>query len=530
MASNMTPDDFDKLKKAAMSSCLKNLNLKSTGNMAVLRGRFKDWYNSQNNTASAGPSAGSSAGPSVDLSVDLSTEPATTTTVLDPSVPTTVSLYQRLFVKKKTIVSQVVLDAVHKLQYTPGKNFRLKGTNKDLSKLLGPIGPFTDTFLRVLDGMVLTPKASRNLVSVRINMVKQIPKIVTDAQLIPFFEAWGIRAIGASKSPSPRPDAEEERQIQMALQASRDSAAAEVARREKEDYDMLLDDDEFEDLNIIAAAKDETEKSRKAILQELDIVNSAIMHRFARWVKEFPKPKAEDMHWPNSFDQDERKQIKSFVRKYLDDHDMWIRDIDASEQVEAIDEMKDHADFPLAHARIAAVIQLCFIDLRRDRKRFSKTPDSTAASSRTSSPVKQSIEGRGEDDEGDQDGGPGRGSGDTASARGATARGTSRGRPRGSNRGSTRGSTRGLPAGRGAGSGRGGAAAKRKASSMEDDDNDDNGDHDDVLEGMSESKRTRTSTRTRSRLSTSYTAQDLEDAGDDAAMEDASDEEYVGEA
>jgi len=47
MASNMTPDDFDKLKKAAMSSCLKNLNLKSTGNMAVLRGRFKDWYNSQ---------------------------------------------------------------------------------------------------------------------------------------------------------------------------------------------------------------------------------------------------------------------------------------------------------------------------------------------------------------------------------------------------------------------------------------------------------------------------------------------------
>jgi hypothetical protein len=59
---------------------------------------------------------------------------------------------------------------------------------------------------------------------------------------------------------------------------------------------------------------------------------------------------------------------------------------------------------------------------------------------------------------------------------------------------------------------------------MEDDDNDDNGDHDDVLEGMSESKRTRTSTRTRSRLSTSYTAQDLEDAGDD------NDEEYVGEA
>ncbi|CAN9102754.1 unnamed protein product [Alternaria alternata] len=516
MASNMTPDDFDKLKKAAMSSCLKNLNLKSTGNMAVLRGRFKDWYNSQNNTASAGPSAGSSAGPSVDLSVDLSTEPATTTTVLDPSVPTTVSLYQRLFVKKKTIVSQVVLDAVHKLQYTPGKNFRLKGTNKDLSKLLGP-------------------SASRNLVSVRINMLGEYVLLVPAN---PHHLAQMLKRSARS---------------QMALQASRDSAAAEVARREKEDYDMLLDDDEFEDLDIIAAAKDETEKSRKAILQELDIVNSAIMHRFARWVKEFPKPKAEDMHWPNSFDQDERKQIKSFVRKYLDDHDMWIRDIDASEQVEAIDEMKDHADFPLAHARIAAVIQLCFIDLRRDRKRFSKTPDSTAASSRTSSPVKQSIEGRGEDDdgdqdggpgrgsgdtvsargeddEGDQDGGPGRGSGDTASARGATARGTSRGRPRGSNRGSTRGSTRGLPAGRGAGSGRGGAAAKRKASSMEDDDNDDNGDHDDVLEGMSESKRTRTSTRTRSRLSTSYTAQDLEDAGDDAAMEDASDEEYVGEA
>jgi hypothetical protein len=255
-------------------------------------------------------------------------------------------------------------------------------------------------------------------------MVKQMPKIVADAQLVPFFAAWGIQVIGASKSPSPRPDDVEEREMQMALQASMVSAAADVAGLEEEEDDMLLDVDPN---TIAAAANEEAEKSRKAILQELDIVNSAVMHRLARWVREFPKPKPEDISWPNSFDQDERKQIKSFIRKYLDDHDMWVKDIDAGEQGEAIDEIKDDANFPLEHARIAAVIQLCFIELRKDRKRYSKTPDSRASSgsrSRTSSPVKQSVEGRGGDDEGDDDDDDDDddedGSGGAASARGTT--------------------------------------------------------------------------------------------------------------
>jgi hypothetical protein len=45
MASNtMTPDVFDKLKKPAMVAHLKFLNLKSGGNVPVLRARFKEWY------------------------------------------------------------------------------------------------------------------------------------------------------------------------------------------------------------------------------------------------------------------------------------------------------------------------------------------------------------------------------------------------------------------------------------------------------------------------------------------------------
>jgi hypothetical protein len=325
-----------------------------------------------------------------------------------------VALLERLFIKKKTSVSQVILDAVHKLQYTPGKGFRRKSQNKDLSDLLAPVGLFTDTFLRVLDSMVLTPKASRNLVSVRINMVKQMPKISADSQLVSFFAAWGIEAFSGSKSPSPRGDNIEELELQRALQASVVSAVEDAARREAEEDDMLLD--EPEDPNTAAAAAQaEAEKFRKAILQELDIVNSALMHRLTRWSREFPKPKPEDMHWPNSFDHDERKKIKSFIRHYLDEHDMWVRDIDSGEQSEAIDEMKEHADFPLEHARITAVIQLCFLELRKDRKRYSKTPDSRASSvtsSRDHSPVKQSTEGRSrdegdDDDEGDQESGIG---------------------------------------------------------------------------------------------------------------------------
>lgn len=314
---------------------------------------------------------------------------------------------------KKPRVSQVIFDAVQKLQYTPGQGFRRKVPAKDLSGLLGPIGLFTDAFLRVLDNVVLHPKAARNLVSVRINMKKQIPKIVADVQLVLFFAAWEIEVIGSSKSPSPPPDGDEARQLQMAILASKTTAGIEAARRRQEEDDDMLLDLEPEDPEVVAAitAHAEAEKSRKAILQELDIINSAITHRLARWAQDFPKPEHADLLWPYSFNKAERKQIKSFVRQYIEENDMWLRDINVDKQLEAIEDMKKHADFPLEHARNAGIIQSCFLDLRKDKKRWSRTPDSrdpSTAGSRSVSPVKQSIENRmrgaaNDDDDDDDD-------------------------------------------------------------------------------------------------------------------------------
>jgi hypothetical protein len=454
--------------------------------------------------AAAGSSAGSTADPSADRSVGdagPSAEPSTvpTTTILDPTVPTTVSLFERLFVKDKTSLSPVILDAIRKLQYTPGREFRRKGQNKDLSGLLGPVGIFTDTFLRVLDNMVLSPKASRNLVSVRINMKKQMPVIVADPRLAPFFAAWGINVINASKSPSPRPDDVEERQVQMALQASTASAAAEAARREAEDAD-----DESRDADAATAAQAEAEESLRAILQELDIVNSALMHRLARWSRRFPKPKPEDLMWPNSFNKDERKQISSFVRRYIEDHDMWLKELDTGEQTEAIEEMKDHADFPLDHARNSAVIQLCFISLRKDRRRYSQTPDSRetsiAGSSRGPSPVKSNAT---------SSRGPSPVKSNATSSRGPS--------PAKSNATSSRDPSPVKPSvesASGGSAGKGKRKGKRKAG--------DDVDEDEEGAGPVRPKRARAGTRLRQ----SYTLQDLEEDndGDDYEVEGEEDE------
>lgn len=64
------------------------------------------------------------------------------------------------------------------------------------------------------------------------------------------------------------------------------------------------------------------EANRKALLAELDVMNNALQHRLACWARTFPRPKLEDMHWPMSYNEDERKQISGFVRKYLDENDL----------------------------------------------------------------------------------------------------------------------------------------------------------------------------------------------------------------
>jgi hypothetical protein len=44
MASNMTPDEFEKLPKAAMVAQLKAINQRSAGNKPDLSRRYKEWH------------------------------------------------------------------------------------------------------------------------------------------------------------------------------------------------------------------------------------------------------------------------------------------------------------------------------------------------------------------------------------------------------------------------------------------------------------------------------------------------------
>jgi hypothetical protein len=93
------------------------------------------------------------------------------------------TLLHHLSVKDQTRVSQVILDAINKLQYKPGQGFLRKGPNKD------PSVSSSKPFCVCLTAWSVPAKASRNLLGVCIDIKKQMPKIVADAQLAPFFAA-----------------------------------------------------------------------------------------------------------------------------------------------------------------------------------------------------------------------------------------------------------------------------------------------------------------------------------------------------
>ena len=66
-----------------------------------------------------------------------------------------------------------------------------------------------------------------------------------------------------------------------------------------------------------------------------------------------------------SYTKEECKQIKDFVRKYLDRYDLLKVDMTVDEQEDAILEMKFHPEFPVEHGKIASIIQIVFSDVRK---------------------------------------------------------------------------------------------------------------------------------------------------------------------
>ncbi|RYN41212.1 hypothetical protein AA0112_g2300 [Alternaria arborescens] len=384
-----------------MKAELSSHKLKVGGNKPDLLARYRAWYDAQAgptaSASSAGPSTG--AGPSTAsaeapedeeamevLSTADETHAAVIETLLDPSNKVaTVPMLSRLIAPTKLHVSAVTLACVEKLRYTPGENFRTKPRGKDLSDTLLPIQRFVDVLLREMKHVRLTSEAGENESALRSYVKQTLPRIEAPVELAQFFAAWDI-SIKTNNSPSPPAyDTEYDAQMEMALHASRATALAESQQRD-------MDDNEREE------QLHEAEEHRKALLQELDVVNNAIQHRLVRWSTTLPHRALADQLWPSTYSTVEKKAIRNYVTEYLTEHDLLEGEVDEQDKLNAIKEMQNDDAFPVELARSAAIIQAVFLEsrfgeARRSRSQSEVTATPSVATSRSMSPVKRGRRG-----------------------------------------------------------------------------------------------------------------------------------------
>lgn len=284
-------------------------------------------------------------------------------TALDPTMRTaTLSLFERLFVSDRVELSSTILNCVEMLQYTPGKNYRQKSAESDLSVILEPLRLFTEALLRVLFRTSVTPKAGINFITMRRSVALEMPSVVAADELIPFFTNWNIRVVDSSTMPS-----------------------ATLLRQPSSLTQLGMKDHDARDLEA-------SETERRALLAELDVFNTAIDHRQQRWIKTFPRPKLDDMQFPDDYSRSEREQIRDFVRKHLDANNLWERDISVEQQKRAVLDIKDDPAFPVMHGRSASVIQAALIKVRHHftKKREARlSSESTSSVSTSESPLKR---------------------------------------------------------------------------------------------------------------------------------------------
>lgn len=171
----------------------------------------------------------------------------------------------------------------------------------------------------------------------------------------------------------------------MALGASRITVQAEAEQRE-------MDDEERESQLV------EAEERRKALLQELDVLNNAIQHRLVRWAASLPERALADQLWPQTYSTDEKKAIRGYFKEYVREHGLLESELDEQELVDVIDAIKEDDAFPVELARSASVIQAVLLEFRgkeAQRARSQSTAATPSASrSRSVSPVKRGRGGR----------------------------------------------------------------------------------------------------------------------------------------
>lgn len=93
---------------------------------------------------------------------------------------------------------------------------------------------------------------------------------------------------------------------------------------------------------------DEQGEEEKALLEEIDIINSALHDRLERWAASFPRPGLADQLWPTIYTESERKSVRNYMLFYIEEHELvgpWMHE--GAEEA-AIEELQNPADFPVS--------------------------------------------------------------------------------------------------------------------------------------------------------------------------------------
>jgi hypothetical protein len=246
----------------------------------------------------AGPSSSKSVTSAVGTAPTL--EPVTVTSLDTANDMLTIPLLDRLLFPAKHKVSKVTLDCLKRLRYTPAAQFCQKAAAKDVSETLEPVELFVDILTKSLKQVNMTSEMGQNEAALAV-----LPEIREPSELTGFFNDWNIKIILFEPE-----GADFNAHLATALEASKTTAQAGTTQRQSKSGTYLQQEKD-----------NEAEEEPKAFLQELDVISCAIQYRLTRWATTFPQRTLADQLWPSTFSTEDRKTLRNYVAKYVDDND-----------------------------------------------------------------------------------------------------------------------------------------------------------------------------------------------------------------
>jgi hypothetical protein len=277
------------------------------------------------------------------------------------AVKTPTNILSNLLLQSKTCVSAITSECLELLQYHKRGQFKGKITS-DLSDELSAVKIFVEQWCAAqlaVSNAGLTSSSASNLYRLNGMLNSRVASIsVSNPTVGSFLSKWGVKNVIQS-------EVDDEAALRMGIQAS------------------LTDD--------------------AALDTELAVIDNAVTYRLSRWMASFPE-NLEDIQWPTSFTTDERKEMRNYVRDFLDKNkEMWAEDRSREDQASDVAELRNDdnfTQFPVTKGKAASVIQQVLKDVRNTKHRSETRSQSRSTirsqRSESSSMESQSTAGRGQ--------------------------------------------------------------------------------------------------------------------------------------